>query len=80
MTAFSKNSNSFLLASRCQKLLLEIFFPVSLIKLRCASAIDFFLPHTEKLEIKETTSSKRAIFFPAESVHLVLRFYAVDSF
>jgi hypothetical protein len=79
MTAFSRNSNSFLLASRCQKLLLEIFLPVSLIKFLWASAMDFFLPQTEKLEIRETTSSKRAIFFPVESVHLYLKFCVIGS-
>jgi len=79
MTAFSRNSSSFLLANRCQKLLREIFFPINLIKFRCASAIDFFLPQTEKLEIRETTSSKSAIFFPVESVHLFLIFCVIDS-
>jgi hypothetical protein len=39
--------------------------------------MDFFLPQTEKLEIRETTSSKRAIFFPVESVHLFLRFFVI---
>jgi hypothetical protein len=47
-----------------------MFLPVSLIKFLWASAMDFFLVVTAKVETKATTSSKRGIFFPAESFHL----------
>jgi len=77
-TAFSKKSTSLPFASRSQKLLREMLSPVRLIKFLWASAMDFFLVVTVKVETKETMSSKRAIFFPAESVHLFPRFFVSD--
>jgi len=56
-----------------------MFFPVSLIKFLWASAMDFFLELTEKAVTKATTSSKRWIFFPAESVHLFPGFFVFGS-
>jgi hypothetical protein len=40
--------------------------------------MDFFLALTEKAVTKATTSSKRWIFFPAESVHLSPGFFVFD--
>jgi hypothetical protein len=79
-TAFSKKSTSLPFASRCQKLLREILSPVRLIKFLWASAIAFFLEVTVKVETKATTSSKRGIFFPVESVHLYPGFFGFDLF
>ena len=62
-------SKSVLFAIRSQKLLLETFFPVCFTKVLWASAILFFFPQTEKVVIKDTTVSKRDIFFPAGSAH-----------
>ncbi len=72
-------SKSFLFAIRSQKLLLETFFPVCVTKFLWASAILFFFPQTEKVVIKDTTISKREIFFPAESDHWYLELYATYS-
>jgi len=60
------NSKSVLFATRSQKLLLETCFPVCFTKFLWASAILFFFPQTEKVVIKDTTISKRGIFFPLE--------------
>jgi len=40
--------------------------------------MDFFFVVTEKAVTKETTSSKRGIFFPVESVHLFPRPFLSD--
>jgi hypothetical protein len=76
--AFSRKSASLSPASRSQKLLREISFPVCFIKFLCASAMDFFFVVIEKAVTKETTSSKREIFFPVESVHLFPRSFLFD--
>jgi hypothetical protein len=76
-TAFSIKSRSFLLASRSQKLLLETFFPVRVTKFLWTSAIVFFFPQTENVEIKDMTISKRWIFFPVESGFLLRGFCEV---
>ena len=61
-------SKSVLFAIRSQKLLLETFFPVCFAKFLWASAILFFFPQTEKVVIKDTTISKREIFFPLKVI------------
>jgi len=61
-------SKSVLFAIRSQKLLLETFFPVCFTKFLWASAILFFFTQTEKVVIKDTTISKREIFFPLEVI------------
>jgi hypothetical protein len=55
-----------------------MFSPVRLMKFRWASAMAFFLEVAVKVETKQTTSSKRGIFFPAESVHFGPGFYGSD--
>ena len=40
--------------------------------------MDFFFVVTEKAVTKETTSSKREIFFPVESVHPFPKFFLFD--
>jgi hypothetical protein len=77
--AFSRKSASLSLASRSQKLLREIFFPVCFMKFLYASAIDFFFVVTEKAVIKETTSSKREIFFHVEIDHFFPKSFLSDS-
>jgi hypothetical protein len=39
----------------------------------------FFFPQTEKVVIKDTTVSKREIFFPAENDHGCQELYAANS-